>query len=612
MNKSLSGWLLLLHLSLAIAAIFSAGTVKAQINNPDSEQLPPQDIIPPSPQPLPVPDPNPSPPPPPEDVLPSPRTPTPSDQLPAQETITVTEFQFTGNTVFSSEKLTQQVLNRFIKNNIENNSSNTFSLQELLQIASEVASFYAEKGYSTSGAIISIPEATRNQQKGIVNIKVIEGKLEEINVTGSRRLNRSYVKSRLGVFSDKALNVNRLQEKLQLLSLNPLIKQVSAQLSAGSRQGLSVLNVEFKEAKSFNTTLSIDNGRSPSVGSFQRQIFAREGNVTGNGDALSLGYSNTDGSNSLDASYTLPLNAQDGTLRFSFNTTDSNVIEPPFDDINEDGEGSDIESQSSFYEISLRQPVIRSIKNRTFRELAVGVSGSLRDSETSLFDEPFQLSPGADADGDTRVFALRFFQDWTQQNAKEVIAFRSQFSVGIDALNSTVNERIPETGEFVPDSRFFAWEGQAQWVRVLAPDTLLLVRGNAQLSDQGLLSSEQFTVGGLGSVRGYRQNQLLADNGVFASAEVQIPVLRTGKNKSAPTGILQIIPFFDIGTAWNNSGIENPSTSTLVSLGMGLQWRNNNDFIARLDWGIPLTDIDSRDRTWQENGLLFSLQWNAF
>ncbi|MEM1393634.1 MAG: ShlB/FhaC/HecB family hemolysin secretion/activation protein [Cyanobacteria bacterium P01_H01_bin.150] len=607
MNKCLSSWLLLLHLGLTITTIFNAGVVKAQVTNPDSEQLSPQDVIPPTPQPLPIPDPNPSPPPPPEDVLPSPQTPSPSDKLSATETITVTEFEFVGNTVLTSVELNQRINNKFIENNLPK----TFSLQELLQIAAEVASFYAEKGYSTSGAIISIPEATRNQQRGIVNIKVIEGKLEEINVTGSRRLNRSYIKSRLGVSLDKPLNIEGLQERLQLLSLNPLIKQVSAQLSAGSRQGLSVLNVEFKEAKSFNTTLSLDNGRSPSVGSFQRQIFAREGNVTGLGDALSLGYSNTDGSNSLDASYTLPLNSQNGTLRFSFNTTDSNVIEPPFDDINEDGRGSDIESQSSFYEISLRQPLSRGVKNRTFREFALGISGSLRDSETSLLDEPFPLSPGADDEGDTRVFALRFFQDWTQQNAKEVIAFRSQLSVGLNALNSTVNERIPETGEFVPDSRFFAWEGQAQWVRVLAPETLLLVRANAQLSDQGLLSSEQFTVGGLGSVRGYRQNQLLADNGVFASTEVQIPILRTG-NKSAPTGILQIIPFFDIGTAWNNSGIENPSTSTLVSLGMGLQWRNNNDFIARLDWGIPLTDIDSRDRTWQENGLLFSLQWSAF
>ncbi|MGB3760334.1 MAG: POTRA domain-containing protein, partial [Rivularia sp. (in: cyanobacteria)] len=399
----------------------TCNALKAQTTN----TLPPQDVIPPNPQPAPIPQPNPSPPPPPEDVLPSPVNPTPTDRLPTTETINVTEFEFTGNTVFSSEELTQQVLKKFIENSL----SNTFSLQELLQIAAEVAAFYAEAGYSTSGAIISIPEATRKQQKGIVNIKVIEGKLEEINVTGSRRLNRSYVKSRLGVSPDKALNVNRLQEKLQLLSLNPLIKQVSAQLSAGSRQGLSVLNVEFKEAKSFNTTVSLDNGRSPSVGSFQRQLFAREGNVTGLGDALSLAYSNTDGSNSLDASYTLPLN-QNGTLRFSFNTTDSNVIEPPFDDINQDGKGSDIESASRFYEISLRQPLSRRIKNRTFRELAVGVSTSLRDSETSLLDEPFPLSPGADNDGNTRVFALRFFQDWTQQNALEVIAFRSQFSAG--------------------------------------------------------------------------------------------------------------------------------------------------------------------------------------
>ena len=107
MNKCLSSWLLFLHLGLAITTILNAGIVKAQVINPDSEQLPPQDIIPPNPQPLPIPDPNPSPPPPPEDVLPSPRTPSPSDRLPGTETITVTEFQFTGNTVFSSEKLTR-------------------------------------------------------------------------------------------------------------------------------------------------------------------------------------------------------------------------------------------------------------------------------------------------------------------------------------------------------------------------------------------------------------------------------------------------------------------------------------------------------------------------
>ena len=601
MNKSLSNVRIITETILII--LLTCTALKAQTN----DTPPPQDVIPPTPQPPTIPDPVPSPPPQPEDVLPSPSLPTPSDKFPTTETITVTEFEFTGNTVLSSEQLIERLKTKFIQETLPK----TFSLIELLEIAADVAAFYGEKGYSTSGAIISIPEATRNQQRGIVRIKVIEGKLEEIKISGKGRLNRSYVKSRLGVSRDKPLNINRLQEKLQLLSLNPLIKQISAQLSAGSSAGLSVLEVEFKQAKSFNTTINLENSRSPSIGSFQRQVFVREGNVTGRGDVLSLGYSNTDGSNSFDGSYIFLLNSQNGTLRLSFNTTDSDVIEPPFDDINQDGSGSDIKSESRFYQISLRQPLSRRIKNQTFREFAIGVSTSLQDSETSLFDEPFQLSPGADNDGDTRVFALRFFQDWTQQSAKEVIAFRSQFSFGLDVFNSTINERIPETGEFIPDSRFFAWSAQGQWIRILAPETLLLVRTNAQLSDQGLLSSEQFTVGGVRSVRGYRQNQLLTDNGIFASVEVRLPILLIGKKKSTPTGVLQIIPFFDIGTAWNNSGIDNPDPSTLVSLGMGLEWRNHNDFFARLDWGIPLTNIDSRDRTWQENGLLFSIQWNA-
>ncbi len=72
----------------------------------------------------------------------------------------------------------------------------------------------------------------------------------------------------------------------------------------------------------------------------------------------------------------------------------------------------------------------------------------------------------------------------------------------------------------------FAWRGQGQWVRLLAPDTLLLLRADAQLADRALLPFEQFSLGGIDSVRGYRQDALLTDNGIFASAEVRIPILR--------------------------------------------------------------------------------------
>jgi hemolysin activation/secretion protein len=106
------------------------------------------------------------------------------------------------------------------------------------------------------------------------------------------------------------------------------------------------------------------------------------------------------------------------------------------------------------------------------------------------------------------------------------------------------------------------------------------------------------------SVRGYRQDFLLADNGVFASAEVQVPILRAG-------GTLQMISFADFGFGWN-TGTENPESNLLASVGLGLQWRGGENFSARLDWGIPLIDVDSDGRTWQENGVLFSVQYNAF
>jgi len=84
---------------------------------------------------------------------------------------------------------------------------------------------------------------------------------------------------------------------------------------------------------------------------------------------------------------------------------------------------------------------------------------------------PYPLSQGADEQGRTRISALRFFQEWTQRDTRQVIAARSQFNLGVGAFDATVNAEQP-------DSRFFSWQGQAPWVRAIAPETLLLLRGN--------------------------------------------------------------------------------------------------------------------------------------
>ena len=50
------------------------------------------------------------------------------------------------------------------------------------------------------------------------------------------------------------------------------------------------------------------------MGSWRRGVQVREANLLGLGDTASWVYTNTQGSNAVDFSYTLPVNARNGTL----------------------------------------------------------------------------------------------------------------------------------------------------------------------------------------------------------------------------------------------------------------------------------------------------------
>ena len=519
--------------------------------------------------------------PPPEDLLPTPTTPGQPGDIPGDvpDTIRVDRYEVEGSTVFSPEELAE-VTAPFTGENV--------AFTDLLQARAAVTQLYIDNGYLTSGAFIPLQTLDNN----VVIIQVVEGRLEEINVTGTDRLRPSYVSSRLRLAGRTPLNVPRLLEGLQMLQLDPLIDNISADLQAGVQPGTNRLEVEIVEADSFAFTPSIDNGRSPSVGSFRRQVSFYEGNLFGFGDRASLEYTNTDGSNGVDVSYTVPVNPRNGTVRFAFGATGSDVIEPPFDVL-------DISSTSRYYELGFRQPLYQ---NPT-EELALGITLSRQESQTELgFNDigPFPLSPGADDQGRTRISAIRFSQEWVQRSGRHVLAGRSQFSVGVNWFDATDNEGAP-------DSEFFAWRGQGQWVRLLQRDALLLVRGDVQLTGDDLVPLEQIGIGGQETVRGYRQDALLTDAGALLTAELRWPVLRVPEIR----GLLQVAPFVDVGIGWNN-GTPDPDPNGLVGLGLGLIWQQGDNFSARLDWGIPLVDVESRERTWQEDGIYFSVVYTPF
>jgi len=572
--KSLESYLFLYSLFLSEVFFLGSQKVVAQVIDKGQYRSTPFFLPPKIPKPVQIPQPTPKVPL--QKQLVGPRVKTPE----SAQTIIIMHFHFSGNTAFSNqqlEKITSGFLNRPI----------TFT--QLLQVEAIVTKFYTDAGYINSGAVIPAGQSF-SQSAATVHIRIIEGELEAIEVKVDGKLSPEYIRSRLALASGKPLNQNRLLEALQVLQLDPLIQNISAELSSGSRPGSSFLSVKVKESKSFNIELFADNGRVESIGNVERGVRIYENDLFGIGDNLSLAFTNTDGSNDIVFNYIIPVNPHNGTIRFSAQLEYTNIIKPPFDQLN-------ITGNSQYFDISFRQPILQSAS----QDLAFGVTFSLEGSQTTILGYGFPLSPGANDQGNTNLSVLRFFQEWTQRSKQDVLSMRSEFNLGMGIFGATVNPNPP-------DSRFFDWRWQGQYVNLLAPDTLLVLRSSLQVANKPLTSLEQFTLGGLYSVEGYRQNLLQSDNGFFALAEVRLPILHVDNIN----GLLQLIPFIDYGMAWNNGLIPNPNPNTLFSIGAGLQWQMGNNFTARLDYGIPLTQFVLGGKTLKQQELFFSLNYSIF
>lgn len=492
--------------------------------------------------------------------------------------VQIKRFDVLGSTVFSAVEL-NRVLAPWTGKNL--------NFEQLAAVRTAITDMYVRKGYLTSGAFLPNQDTSR----GVLQVQVVEGELEEVEILGLRRLKKSYVRDRLALATQPPLNIPRLQEKLQLLQSDPRFRKVQAELVAGTTPGRNVLVLKLLEAPLLSTSLATGNREAPSVGSLGASALLSSNNLLGLGDRLNTQVGFTEGINSYNISYEIPVNARDGMLSLGYSNGRSRVVEAPFTPL-------DINGRTQTYSLGFRQPLSRTPTS----EFALGLAADLRRSRTYLFDdEPFSFVSGPE-DGKSRVSVLRFSQDWVNRNSTRVLAARSQFSVGLNAFDATVND----TGT---DGRFFDWIGQAQWVQALNKknDAVFVLRGAIQLTPDSLLPLEQFSIGGIDTVRGYRENQRVGDNGIVGSAELRFPIIRDTDG----FGLLQLTPFLDVGTSWSNND-ESVGTGTLLSTGLGLRWQLGSRFGARLDWGIPLVSVDKQGDSLQDNGLHFAIDLQPF
>ena len=140
--------------------------------------------------------------------------------LPYAIRVFIREFHITGNTVIPTEELKKVAApfeNRYVTNN------------ELEELRKRLTMLYINRGYRNSGAVIPDQKVVDDT----IEIRIIEGKLERIEIEGTKRFKPKYFTSRLQLGAGPPLNVRNLESELQMLLQDPLVEQIQAQLLPG-------------------------------------------------------------------------------------------------------------------------------------------------------------------------------------------------------------------------------------------------------------------------------------------------------------------------------------------------------------------------------------------
>jgi hemolysin activation/secretion protein len=460
---------------------------------------------------------------------------------------------------------------------------------EMLRVT--VTRLYIQRGYVNSGALL---ESRTVADDGTVKLRLIEGRLSELRLQGLDGLDEEYVRSKLLPEPDAPLNIEFLRERFQLLLDDPLFERLNARLVPGSRLGEAMVELDAKRSRPYQVKLHLNNYRSPSIGELGLGIGGWIRNLTGRGDLLKGSLqpaAQEPKAYRASMGWSIPIHFAGTTAQIRVDKGESSVIEEPL-------QAAGITSDLSSIEVGLSHKLFENLRQR----LVIGANRTWRVNQSWLGGQPFSFVAG-EADGRVTVGTYRFWQEYSYRSDQQVIALRSTFSASRNNLDLTP---VLQDNSHAASS-YQNWLGQVQYIRRLNDDGMqLTARVTRQHATTRMLAMDGLSIGGLHTVRGFRENQLIRDRGHVVNLELEIPVSPT-TSALTPT---RVVPFIDHGSG-HNIGQE---TSKITAAGIGLRWRWG-DYEANLSLARRVSrsaNVTVGRDSLQDSGIQFQISYNFF
>jgi hemolysin activation/secretion protein len=449
-------------------------------------------------------------------------------------------------------------------------------------------------GFVNSGLLVQ-PES----DPAMLTIRLVHGGLvapaggaEPIEVAftdgRARGLDPDYVRDRFPSAARQPLSAVVIERDFRLLTEDPALRTVNAQLRPGSGPGEASLLVTVLPRERADFYITAGNSRSPTVGGERVGIGGYARHFITSGDLISAEGGLTRGVADVAAAYSAPLFSPATTLNLRGSYNEAAVIDTPLLPL--DISTRDVSGQVSILHQFIREPLTPAGEGvwSPSQTLTAGVGVSHRRQKSFLLGEPFSFAPGS-VEGRAEYTALRLLGDYVVRNVDQVFAASVTGTIGLAGTRSDLPSVIS------PDENFVALLAQLNYARRLNAGGLeLRARLTGQIASSVLYSGERLGVGGEASVRGYRETLLLADQGVIGSVELALPFSLSGAEgarRSFDWGAFSISAFADGAYVANVEG-EPPDPELIGSLGLSLAWQPTEGISLRATYGHALVEVD--------------------
>jgi len=532
--------------------------------------------------------------------------------------LTVKEIQISGNSLLTTEELLEDVPAIFDNSalrEVDAKSAQLYDFGDLLMVLQSpgtarqisartirgftqyLLSVYQKKNYG--GIYVYVPSDVLDKGAklagGVLPVKVIEGRVSDVSTAAYTPENQPVEKSYLDqdllqewspTKPGQPINRKELDDFVNLLNLNP-DRYVSTVISKGQDSETFSVKYNVYETDPWHWFAQVDNSGTkdrqwkPKVGLINTNLFGFDDRFTAIYQVSPE--SDWDENYAIYGAYDFPIMGPKLRLALFAGYNEFDVIGTG--DINFLGRGK-------FYGGTLRYNVLQ------LNDWFFDATGTMSREESKV--TPTLLYPGSDV----KMYLWGYGIDIYRRNDMSNTSFRFN---RVDSFDASSNADFHTARRF-SDRNFTIYTSSARHSQLLDPDRIQKLSASFSWTtpDERLVPAKMTAFGGMYTVRGYDEYEIIGDGGILTSLQYEFDLVKYNQSRgvgepavrqtdSDELYLKKLAPlvFFDYGLAKMEDAVPGEHDDLeLCSWGVGTIVELGDNFTGTVYYGYPLIPTD--------------------